>query len=109
MRNRIHATLGSSHRPITHLAEADEVNGSGRGHPLHTRRHATSVLPVPSPNRIQQFVGVISDAGFENDFDVLYVRDLLGWIAFDHDQVCVLSGGDGTNLTLPAEVGGAVQ
>ena len=38
------------------------------GHPGYRDQ---SVLPVPSPHRIQQFPGVVADAILENNFDIL--------------------------------------
>src|SRR6266849_5328366 len=92
----------------TAAGEGPFAFAQGRSAP-HTPPPRASVLPVPAPNRIKQFVGVVADAVFENDFDFLNIRNLLGRIALDHDQVCILSSCDRADLTLSAQVGGAVQ
>src|SRR5438067_5144847 len=75
--------------------------GSSRW-PARTSSAAALILAIVTLHRIEKLRGVVSDAVFENDFDVLDIGNARGRIAFDHDEVGVLSDGDRSDPILPA-------
>src|SRR5580692_10857494 len=67
------------------------------------------VLAVAAFDAFEEFGGVVAYAVFEDDFDFFYVVNVGGGVAVDDDKVGVFAGGDGADLGLLAEVGGAVE
>src|SRR5207237_9444833 len=77
--------------------------------PARTSSAAALILAIVTLHRIEKLRGVVSDAVFENDFDVLDIGNALGRIAFDHNEVGVLSDGDRSDPILPAEEDRAIE
>src|ERR1700689_1079657 len=67
------------------------------------------VLAVPAGNRSKQFLRVVSNSILENDFRVLDISNSLGRIAFDDDQIRVLTSLNGANAALLAFKDRAIQ
>src|SRR5260221_1041649 len=68
-----------------------------------------SVLAVVAFHGIEQLSGVVADTVFEDDLDVLDVRDVDGRIAFHHHEIGVLPGRNRADPILAAEKARAVQ
>ena len=68
-----------------------------------------SILAVASVYGIDELLRVIADAVLKDDLDLFNIRNRCGWIAFDDHEVCILAGGDGSDLALLAQVDRPVQ
>src|SRR5262245_21543766 len=82
----------------------------GRFHGLQIKAaRAHSEFPIVILGRIKQLLRVVSYAVLEDDFHVLDVRDVRGWITLDDHEISVLADRDRADLSLAAEEDRTVQ